>query len=159
MSFTLDKDSDNYITNKSDWERIKEYIPKDKVIWSPFYCDGKQKEYFEEMGYNIIHEDKDFFSYTPDYDIVVDNPPFSKKKEVLRRLKELEKPFILICPSMMLGYKYFQEDFKNNMQIIIPLKRINFRHLTSDNKNYSPPFASFYFCYKMNLERDLIFID
>ena len=96
MSFTLDKDSDNYITNKSDWERIKEYIPKDKVIWSPFYCDGKQKEYFEEMGYNIIHEDKDFFSYTPDYDIVVDNPPFSKKKEVLRRLKELDKPFIMI---------------------------------------------------------------
>ncbi len=159
MSFTLDKDSDNYNTNKSDWERIQKYIPKDKVIWSPFYCDGKQKEYFEEMGYNIIHEDKDFFSYTPDYDIVVDNPPFSKKKEVLRRLKELEKPFILICPSMMLSYKYFQEDFKNNIQVIIPSKRINFRHLKSSKTNYSPPFASFYFCYKMNLERDLIFID
>ena len=37
MSFVKDKNSDNYITNKQDWERIKEYIPKDKVIWSPFY--------------------------------------------------------------------------------------------------------------------------
>ncbi len=158
MSFTLDKDSDNYNTNKEDWERIKQYIPQDKLIWSPFYCDGKQKEYFEDMGYNIIHEDRDFFSYTPKYDILIDNPPFSKKKEILKRLKELDKPFILIMPSVMLSYKYFQEDFKD-IQILIPYKRINFKHLNSDKKNYSPPFASFYFCYKMGLEKDLIFIE
>ena len=42
MSFTQDKDSDNYMTNKIEWERIKEYIPTDKKIWSPFYGDGKQ---------------------------------------------------------------------------------------------------------------------
>ena len=47
MSFTNDKDSDNYATDKKGWEIIKEYIPKDKIIWSPFYCDGKQKEYFK----------------------------------------------------------------------------------------------------------------
>tara|TARA_R110001632_G_scaffold148716_1_gene265964 strand:+ start:438 stop:917 length:480 start_codon:yes stop_codon:yes gene_type:complete len=159
MSFTKDKDSDNYATDKKGWEIIEPYIPKDKKIWSPFYCDGKQKEYFKEMGFDIIHQDKDFFSYTPEYDICIDNPPFSKKKEILKKLKELGKPFILICPSMMLAYKYFQEDFKDEIQIIIPSKRINFRHINSTNKNYSPPFASFYFCYKMNLEKDLIFID
>jgi len=81
MSFIQDKDSDNYITNKEDWERIKEFIPTNKKIWSPFYCDGKQKEYFAEMGFDIIHEDKDFFSYTPEYDLIIDNPPFSKKKK------------------------------------------------------------------------------
>jgi hypothetical protein len=43
-----------------DWLRIKDYIPKDKIIWSPFYCDGKQKEYFKDMGFDIIHEDEDF---------------------------------------------------------------------------------------------------
>ena len=59
---------------------------------------------------------------------------------------------------MMLSYKYFQEDYKD-IQILVPYKRINFKHLNSDKKNYSPPFASFYFCYKMNLEKDLIFID
>ena len=159
MSFTKDKDSDNYNTNKEDWLRIKDYIPKESKIWSPFYCDGKQKEYFEEMGFDIIHQDKDFFSYTPEYDIIIDNPPFSKKKEILKKLKELGKPFILICPEMMLAYKYFQEDYKDEIQIIIPSKRINFRHLNSTNKKYNPPFASFYFCYKMNLEKDLIFID
>ena len=157
MSFTLDKDSDNYMTNKIEWERIKEYMPPDKKIWSPFYGDGKQKEYFKEMGYDIIHEDEDFFNNNKG-DIIIDNPPFSKKKEIFLRLKELDKPFILICPSMMLGYKYFQELFKDDIQIIIPSKRINFRHINSTKKNYSPPFASFYFCYKMDLKKDLIFI-
>ena len=159
MSFIKDKDSDNYITNKEDWEKIKEYIPKDKVIWSPFYCDGKQKEYFKDMGFDIIHQDKDFFSYIPEYDIMIDNPPFSKKKEILTRIKEIDKPFILIIPSVMLCYKYFQNYFKDDLQIIISLNRIKFRHIDSTNKNYTPPYASFYFCYKMNLEKDLTFID
>ena len=45
MSFTKDKDSDNYATDKSGWEKIQKFIPKDKLIWSPFYCDGKQKDH------------------------------------------------------------------------------------------------------------------
>ena len=61
MSFTNQKDSDNYATDKLGWEMIKEYIPTDKKIWAPFYCDGKQKDYFSEMGFDIIHEDEDFF--------------------------------------------------------------------------------------------------
>jgi len=160
MSFVQDKDSDNYITNKYEWERIKDYIPTDKIIWSPFYCDGKQKEYFKELGYDIIHEDKDFFSYTPEYDLLIDNPPFSKKNEILNKLNDLDKPFIIICPSMMLSYKYFQTNFKDkNIQLIIPYKRMNFKHLNSNKKNYSPPFASFYYCYKMNLPKDIIFLE
>ncbi len=156
--FCGEKESDNYITNGDEWKRIKEYIPKDKIIWSPFYCDGKQKEYFKDMGFDIIHEDKDFFAYEPEFDLIIDNPPFSKKREVLVRLKQLDKPFILIAPSMMLSYKYFQELFKDHIQIIIPEKRICFKNLNSDKKNYTPPFASFYFCYKMNLSKDIIFI-
>ena len=160
MSFTNDKASDNYMTNKKEWERIKEYIPTDKKIWAPFYGDGKQKEYFEEMGYDIIHEDRDFFGWHPEeFDMIVDNPPFSKKKDILIKLKELGKPFILICPSMMLSYKYFQELFADEIQVIIPHKRINFKHIDSNKKNYSPPFASFYFCWKMDLPKDLLFIE
>tara|TARA_R100001591_G_scaffold102058_1_gene108959 strand:+ start:372 stop:851 length:480 start_codon:yes stop_codon:yes gene_type:complete len=159
MSFCKDKDSDNYITNKEDWKRIEHLIPKNKIIWSPFYCDGKQKEYFSEMGYDIIHEDKDFFTFNPVFDIIIDNPPFSKKKEILKKLKELDKPFILIAPSVLLCYKYFQDYFKDDLQLIIPYNRIKFKHLDNDDKNYTPPYASFFFCYKMNLEKDLIFID
>ena len=159
MSFTSEKDSDNYMTRKEEWERISQYIPQDKVIWAPFYGNGKQKEYFLDMGFNIIHEDEDFFENNHG-EIIIDNPPFSKKKEVFLRLKELDKPFIMICPSMMLGYKYFQQLFANKIQIIVPHKRIAFRHISKndDDKCYTPPFSSFYYCYKMNLPKDLLFI-
>jgi len=159
MSFTLDKDSDNYATDKRGWEIIEPFIPKDKVIWSPFFCDGKQKDYFEEMGYNIIHEDKDFFSYTPDYDIIVDNPPFSKWKEVCKRLKQLDKPFIIIAFPKVFLLKGFTNLFKDHLQIIIPNKRPTFSHLINPKEGYTPPFGVWYFCYKMNLEKDLNFID
>ena len=159
MSFTKNKESDNYATDKAGWELIQEYIPKDKIIWSPFYCDGKQKEYFKEMGYDIIHEDKDFFSYTPEYDIIVDNPPFSNMKEVGARLKELDKPFILITPSITLLSKWFLLLFKDHLQTIIPLKRPTFTHYDTGKKGYSPPFGTIYLFYKMNLDKDLIFIN
>ncbi len=159
MSFTNDKTSDNYRTPKLAWERIIDYIPKDKKLWDPFYCDGSSGRDLRELGFDVYHEDEDFFENNHG-EIVCSNPPFSKKKEILIRLKELDKPFILICPSMMLSYKYFQELFKDDIQVIIPQKRIWFKHLDwTTDKKYSPPFASFYFCWKMNLPKDLIFID
>tara|TARA_R100000541_G_C1878830_1_gene82013 strand:- start:75 stop:551 length:477 start_codon:yes stop_codon:yes gene_type:complete len=158
MSFTNDKDSDNYATDKKGWEIIKDFIPHDKKIYAPFYCDGKQKEYFKEMGYDIIHEDTDFFTNTYDYDIIIDNPPFSKWFEICERLKEIDKPFIVIAFPKCFLTKKFQNLFKKHLQIIIPDKRPTFTHLENPKKGYTPPFGVWYFCYKMNLEKDLTFI-
>ena len=160
MSFTNDKISDNYITNKDEWFRIKEYIPKDKLIWCPFYCDGKQKIYFKEMGFDIIHEDEDFFKNNKG-EIVIDNPPFSKKKEVFTRLKELDKPFIMICPSSMINTQYIRNLFyksKDKLQIIIPRKRIQFIK-NGDELLNKCNFDCFYYCYKINLPRDIIWLE
>ena len=164
MSFTNDKDADNYATDKKGWEMIKEYIPTDKQIWSPFYCDGKQKEYFKEMGFDIIHEDKDFFSYTPDYEVCIDNAPFSKLKDICIRLKELDKPFILILPASTITTQYIRQLFKNdNLQIIIPRRRIHFDKKvdgkTPENWKNACNFDCFYYCYKMYLNKDIIFLD
>jgi len=159
MSFTNDNYNDNYATDKIGWEIIKDYIPKDKIIWAPFYCDGKQKQYFKEMGFDIIHEDKDFFEYEPDHwDIIVDNAPFSKFKLICERLVKLDKPFIIMSFSRVLLMKWFQRKFKDHLQVIIPFKRPTFTHLTNPKKGYTPPFGVQYYCYKMNLPKDLIFI-
>tara|TARA_R100000951_G_scaffold69932_1_gene58863 strand:- start:1367 stop:1843 length:477 start_codon:yes stop_codon:yes gene_type:complete len=158
MSFTNDKDSDNYATDKHGWEIIKQFLPKDKVIWSPFYCDGKQKEYFRDMGFDIIHEDEDFFENDKG-DIIVDNPPFSKMKDICVRLKQLDKPFILVAFSKVMLMKWFQRLFKDDLQVIIPFTRPTFTHLTNPKRGYTPPYGVMYYCYKMNLDKDLIFID
>ena len=157
MSFTKDKDSDNHSSPKKIWQDIIEYIPKDKKIWSPFYNDGKQKYIFKEIGFDIIHEDEDFFSYNPEYDIIIDNPPFSKIKEISLKLKEIDKPFILTMPNHTFQYKRFQRPFKKHLQLIIPDKRMKF---CGDNNNLTNlPFDCYYFCYKMNLPRDIIWLN
>jgi len=157
MSFTQDKETDNYTSPIKIWKDIINYIPKDKKIWSPFFCDGKQQEIFKELGFDIIHNDEDFFKNDRG-EIIIDNIPFSKCKQVCLRLKELEKPFIIILPNHTLMYKRFQRPFSAHLQIIIPDKRMKFKNFSSDELS-NLPFDCYYFCYKMNLPTDLVWLD
>jgi len=155
---------DDYMTPKYAWENIKDYIPKDKVIWEAFYGDGKSGEYLKELGFNVIHKHIDFFDdeTLPEYDIIVSNPPFSLSKEVMKRLKELDKPFIIIMPSSKINTSYFRE-YKDNIQIIIPKKRIHFEKLVDGKKpegwKNACNFDTFYYCYKMNLKNDITWLE
>ena len=146
---------DDYMTPKYAWENIQQYIPKDKVIWEAFMGDGKSGEYLEELGFDVIHNDNDFFE-SNEGDIVVSNPPFSKTKDVITRLKELDKPFILILPSSKINTQYFRL-FKNQIQIIIPRNRIQFVKNGNELQNKCN-FDCFYYCYKMNLKKDIIWL-
>jgi len=150
---------DDYMTPKYAWENIIDYIPKDKVIWEPFFGDGQSGEDLKSLGFEVIHEPEDFFENNKG-DIVVSNPPFSKSKEILNRLKELDKPFILILPSRKINTQYFRENFKGSdsqLQIIIPRKRIQFIKDGNELQNKCN-FDCFYYCYKMNLPRDIIWL-
>jgi len=153
---------DDYMTPKYAWENIIEYIPKDKVIWECFYGDGKSGEDMIELGLNVIHEPIDFFKENRG-DILVSNPPFSKKQEVFTRLKLIDKPFIMICPSSMINTKYIRELFSdsNHLQIIIPKKRIQFiKRKDGENVlNGRCNFDCFYYCYKMNLDKNIIWLN
>ena len=152
---------DDYMTPKYVWENIKDYIPNDKIIWECFYGDGESGNDLKDLGYDVIHEPIDFFENNKG-DILISNPPFSKKKEVFTRLKELDKPFIIICPASMINTQYIKELFMNKLQIIIPRKRINFTKKIDGvvPKNWGDRcnFDCLYYCYKMNLERDIIWL-
>lgn len=153
--------TDNYTTTFDGWKSIIEYIPKDKKIYSPFYSDGCMKTYFKKLGFDIIHKNEDFFEcYNKyNYDIIIDNPPFSKRKKVFQKLKEIDKPFIIICLSTVFHCKYFTNMFKDHLQIIIPKKRTKFFNINNPNKsNYTPPLGTLFYCYKMNLKKDIIFL-
>lgn len=151
---------DDYMTPKSAWENIKDYIPTNKVIWEAFYGDGQSGKDLESLGFSVIHEPIDFFENNHG-DIIVSNPPFSKIKKILERLKIIDKPFIFILPSSKIATNYFRE-WAGKIQIIIPRKRIHFKKkvngVVPDNWKNMCNFDCFYYCYKMNLPRDIIWL-
>jgi hypothetical protein len=159
---------DKYITPKYAWEWIQDFIPKDKIIWEPFN-DGSEKsllssKYLQELGFKVISpsyneetKENDFFT-SNEGDIIVSNPPFSIRKLILKRLMELDKPFILILPTSTINNQYFKP-LKKHIQIIIPKRRINFTNFNenkSGKKKSNCCFDCLYICYKMNLPKDLI---
>jgi len=153
---------DEYMTPKSAWDNIKEYIPKDKIIWEAFYGDGKSGQYLKELGFNVIDEPIDFFENNLG-DIVVSNPPFSSYIKCLERLIALDKPFILILPCSKICTLKFKELFVNNenkLQLIVPKKRIQFQKKVDgvDKPSNACNFDCFYYCWQMDLPNDLIFI-
>jgi hypothetical protein len=155
---------DDYMTPRYAWENIKDFIPKDKIIWEAFYGDGKSGNYLRELGFEVIHEPIDFFENNLG-DIIISNPPFSRAKEVMYRLRELDKPFIILMPVSKLNTSYFREAFKSNsdLQIIIPIKRIHFEKQIDGEKinrlKNACNFDCFYYCYKIGLKNSITWLD
>ena len=108
------------------------------------------------MIHSHLDDGLDFFEYEPEhYDIIISNPPFTMKDNVLKRLYELNKPFAILLPiNSLQGAKRFQ--YVKDLQLLYFDQRIGFH-----NKNdmevpiEGSPFASGYFC-KNFLPNDLI---
>lgn len=156
---------DDYMSPKTAWEAIAHLIPKNKVIWEAFYGDGDSGKYLRELGFETIHEEIDFFKEDRG-EMVVSNPPFSMCPQILERMVELNKPFIMIMPLTKIVTQYFRKLFANqedHIQIIIPRKRIQFIK-TVDGKvpeDYKSccNFDCLYYCWKINLPRDIIWLE
>lgn len=164
MFSVANKKHDDYMTPDYAWDNIEHIIPKDKKIWEAFYGDGKSGEWFKKKGFDVIHQPIDFFENDLG-EIIVSNPPFSKSKEVLQRLVKLDKPFILIMPTAKITTQYVRQLFQNQkdkLQIIIPRRRIHFEKLVEgkpvEEWKSACNFDCFYYCWKINLDRDIIWL-
>ena len=167
------KKHDEYTTPPSAWEAINHLIPEGSKVWMPFYCDGECGKTMRGLGHPVHHRpDEDFFDTTPRVTrnskwVVVDNPPFSVTKEVLKRLVSLGMPFILIMPTGRLVTKYFREIFDGveRPQIIIPNKRIKFQKQVGGDwhggcKPTGKPMVMdcYYYCWKIGLKDDMTYL-
>lgn len=155
---------DDFTTPKSAWESIRHLIPADKVIWEPFYCDGASGKFLTELGFQVIHQNIDFFQHDLG-DIVVSNPPFSKTREVLKRLHDLGKPFILILPALKIHTHYLNDIFRDDpdpLKIIIPRRRIHYMKVVAGKpvEGWKPQtsYESLFYCWKIPLARGITFL-
>tara|TARA_R110000850_G_scaffold19098_1_gene58399 strand:- start:15 stop:512 length:498 start_codon:yes stop_codon:yes gene_type:complete len=149
---------DEYNTPPEAWINIKEYIPK-KVLWEAFMLNNETSismTTLHEMGFEVVGDNEDDFFETNKGEVIVSNPPFSIKGKVLKRLFELDKPFIVILPISTLSQIQFKKYFADKIQIIIPKKRIQF--MKGKEQLKGSWFDAIYYCYKCDLEKDIIFL-
>lgn len=155
------KASDEYITPDYAITPILEFLNTPLTIWCPF--DKEDSPYVRILraaGHKVlfshIDDDKNFFEYEPEepYDIIISNPPFSLKDAILKRLYELNKPYMILLPIPSLqGQKRFP--YIKDCQALIFDKRISFMNADGVTKT-NPSFGCFYLC-RNALYKDLIF--
>ena len=144
---------DDFNTPAEAWDLIIKHTNlADKKVWCPFWNDGEIT--FSHKA--IIHQEKDFFNYEPDeYDYIIDNPPFSIKKQVLERCVSLNKPFALLLPIETMERKYFNKLVQGrDFTMIIPNKRYNFK---GGNNKKNVMFKSCWYCFGYGFDTQLIF--
>ena len=108
--------------------------------------------------YGHIETGQDFFDYTePQGEIVVSNPPFSKRDAIFRRLYEMDIPFALVIGfnGLFDSKKRATLFAKEEVQLLIPFGRMKFAHRDRGFIN-NPNFQSIYVCNKL-LDKQIVF--
>lgn len=161
LTAKTDKASDEVYTPAYAIKPILKYIQPGRIIWCPF--DKADSEYVKlisktnEVIHSHIDEGQNFFYYEPEhYDVIISNPPFSCKDNVIKRLYELGSPYAILLPIPSLqGQTRFP--YMKDCQALIFDKRINYyTSLEKKEVQKGVSFGSFYLCRNF-LPKDLIF--
>ena len=161
----MSKKNDEWYTIPSSWDKVLEYIDKEKIMFEPFYGGGHTLDYFKNKGYKIVGDKSiDFFDdkciqYLKLCDVVVTNPPFSSKYKIIKRLVDNKKPFILILPLHCINTISFRKSFNDDLKdvtVMIPKGRL--QYIQNGELKKSPSFESCFVGWKINTSKHLIFL-
>lgn len=89
---------------------ILKHVSKENRIWCPASGEGRMVNYMRDAGYHVDDTDimhgfdfLDAFSSIPDYDVIIENPPYDIKDKWIHRCYDLGKPFALLLPITAMG--------------------------------------------------------
>jgi hypothetical protein len=128
-------------------------VVRKPVIWCPF--DTEESEYVKvltEEGYEVIHshisEGKDFYEYEPEnWDIIISNPPFTKKRQIFERALSFNKPFALLAPMTWLNDSAPKQLFREReLELLLFEKRVHFSQ-PNGTVDKRTTFSSGYYCW------------
>ena len=123
------------------------------VIWEPSPGDHWLTEYlYHGHGLKVIETSGNYFDtpFPQAADILVTNPPYSKKIHYLAKAREEAKPFALLLPITTLGVRRAHPSLED-MQIIFLKRRIDF---TGKKR---PWFTVAWFTWGLKLGSQLVF--
>ena len=157
---------DEYYSSVETVNMILPYIIRGgyKKVWCPFDKDDSNfvkiltKEGFD-VNYGHIETGQDFFEYTTAQgEVIVSNPPFSKRDQVFEKLYELKTPFAMVMNfnGLFDSRKRYDLFSTHNVQLLIPRGRMKFEHKDRGLLE-SPSFQSVYVCSGFNLDSQIVF--
>lgn len=124
---------DEYYTLEKDAEQIVGHLIKQPLkVWLPFNDKNSVwKEVLTRAGHTVVITDTDFFKTDPPLGVecIISNPPFSKKREIMERIKQLDLKFALILPYLWLNDAV---PFDYGNQIMFFRKRMHFNTPSGD---------------------------
>ena len=113
-----------------------------------------------EVTYGHIDTGQDFFGYRePQGEIVVSNPPFSKRDAIFERLFNMQIPFALVMNfNGLFDSRKRAILFRSNpFELLVPYGRMQFIHKHKGQMN-APNFQSIYVCSRV-LDKQIEFCD
>ena len=141
---------------------ILKHISKDKKIWCNASGDGRMVDYMINEGYSVTSNDLirgfDFlssFAQIPNFDVIIENPPYAAKDKWLQKCYDLGKPFALLLPATAIGEQERIKMYKKHgIQILLPNARTDF--ITPNGTEGGGWFYCAWFCWKL-LPNDICF--
>jgi hypothetical protein len=104
---TVSHHGDEYYTRREDAEIIADNLLSVPLkVWCPFNDTmSVWGDVLKERGFEVVTTDTDFFVTDPPDGVqcIISNPPFSLKKSIMDRIKDLNLRFCLILPFQWLN--------------------------------------------------------
>lgn len=162
---------DECYTTKAESDKLVKYliennlIDKSKIIWLPF--DNELSNLYKslkEKGYKTtlsnLELGLDFYTYEPkEWDLIITNPPFSGRTNLMKRLLSFKKPFIILQATQFFNNQSATNclcENSNEFKFLFPQSRMSFltyneeENIVKSGKN-GTAFYSFWLCYKISL--------
>ena len=165
MDVVAGSKNDEFYTPDYAIEPLLKYVKRSSVVWCPFDTDkSRYVSLLKKHGCKVINthieNGDDFFdTLVPNCDIIISNPPYSLKTEVLERLFSLKKPFAMLVGVVGLfeSKRRFEMFRDNEFEIMYFDKRVSYYQSYFDHKPTShPPFSSVYVCHGV-LPKKIVF--
>ena len=119
--------SDEWETPGWVWEAVAPLVAR-QPLWEPFPGISKRStQAWKTLDFDVL-ETTDFFNTKwPADRILVSNPPWSRKFDVLKRCFESGHPFLLLLPSWVLASKTFATLAKHHPVLCVVMgKRVHY---------------------------------
>lgn len=130
---------------------LLEFVDKRLNIWCPFdQAQSRIVRLFQERGNPVtathIEDGADFFAIIPPVcDVIISNPPYSKKTKVFQRLFEIGKPFAMLVgvAGLFESEARFSMFAEYDFEIMWLSKRVSYlRSYDAIQAELNPPFSS-----------------